>query len=196
MPLTMKRERLDGIAKVAVEEGARPWDPEFPPTRVARVSMEAFDIFEKRVKAKETMKTMRAMKTMKAMETMKAMKIMKTMKAMKTKKTMKAMKKKKKVTLAQGKTAKSAVFRGHKTKTRYGLTKSKLMKNKEGKVVSIMQSRAHRKNFESGVYAEFRAWQEACSQARKALDIKGFCAVKKGSALYSKAKELYSPVIR
>jgi len=34
-------------------------------------------------------------------------------------------------------------------------------------------------------------WIAAVAAARKALNIKGFSAIKKGSALYKKAKELY-----
>merc|ERR1712188_301547 len=62
-----------------------------------------------------------------------AMKAMKAMKAMAAMKAMKAMKKSK---IAMGKRAKSSVFRGTKVKTVGGLTKSDLMKNKSGKVVS------------------------------------------------------------
>merc|ERR1712224_15357 len=35
------------------------------------------------------------------------------------------------------------------------------------------------------------AWIAAVTKARKALGLKGFVAIKKGSALYKKAKELY-----
>ena len=34
-------------------------------------------------------------------------------------------------------------------------------------------------------------WIAACNAARKALNIKGFCAIKKGTPLYNKAKALY-----
>jgi hypothetical protein len=39
--------------------------------------------------------------------------------------------------------------------------------------------------------ANFKGWHEAVKQARKALNVKGFVAVKKGTALYKKAKEFY-----
>ena len=35
-------------------------------------------------------------------------------------------------------------------------------------------------------------WIAACMKARKALGIKGFCAIKKGTALYKKAREFYN----
>merc|ERR1712224_28970 len=62
------------------------------------------------------------------------------------------------------------------------LTKSDLIKNKYGKIVSKKASLRAKKN--SG-------WTTAIQKARKALGIKGFVAIKKGSDLYKKAKELY-----
>merc|ERR1712066_352406 len=63
------------------------------------------------------------------------------MKAMKAKKTtMKAMKKvmkaKRVSVIAKGKNARAVVFRGSKAKTATGMTKDKLMKNKNGKIDS------------------------------------------------------------
>ena len=87
--------------------------------------------------------------------------------------------------IAKGKRAKSSVFRGTKVKTVGGLTKDKLMKNKSGRVVS---KKAH-------AHGVKNAWAQACAKARKALGIKGFCAVNgkkgQGKALYAKAKSLY-----
>merc|ERR1712094_11828 len=40
-------------------------------------------------------------------------------------------------------------------------------------------------------YANIKGWTLAVQKARKALGVKGFKAVKKGSPLYKKAKELY-----
>merc|ERR1712134_89737 len=97
---------------------------------------------------------------------MKAMKAMKTMKAMKV---MKAMKAKKVSKVAKGKRMRLSVFSGKKEKTYTGLKKSDLTKSKTGKVVSKKQS----------------------ANGKKALGVKGFVAVKKGTALYKKAKELY-----
>merc|ERR1739848_594907 len=102
-------------------------------------------------------------------------------------KAMKAMKAMKKSVIAKGKLAKMVVFRGTKTKTGSGLKKSDLMKNKNGKIVSRKQS-ANGKE----AYARIKGWTVAVTKARKFLGLKGFIAVKKGSPLYKKAKELYS----
>merc|ERR1719235_2084252 len=102
---------------------------------------------------------------------------------------MKAMKKKgvKKVSkIAKGRNANSVVFKGGKEKTKSGLKKSDLMKNKRGKIVSKKQSAAGLKR-----YAKLKAWTSAVEKARKALGVKGFVAIKKGSPLYTKAKSLY-----
>ena len=112
-------------------------------------------------------------------------KAMKAMKAMAAMKAMKAMKKKAVSKVAKGRMAKSVVFRGTKEKTVGGLTKSDLIRNKYGKIVSRKASlRAKKNNFIKG-------WTTAVQKARKALGLKGFVAIKKGSALYKKAKEFY-----
>ena len=106
-------------------------------------------------------------------------KAMKAMKAMAAMKAMRAMKKKAVSKIAKGSHAKSVVFRGTKEKTTGGMTKSDLIKNKYGKIVSKKASAKGKKN----------AWMIAVQKARKALKIKGFVAIKKGSELYKKAKE-------
>ena len=83
----------------------------------------------------------------------------------------------------------SAVFRGLKLKTKYGTSKDKLMKNKTGKIVSKKQSANAKKNFAK----RLGPWLAAVAKARKALGTKGFVAIKKGSALYNKAKSFYGP---
>merc|ERR1719211_426052 len=99
---------------------------------------------------------------------------------------MKAMKKVKSV-IAKGKRAKSAVFRGSKVKTLSGLKKTDLQKNKRGKIVSKKATLAGKK-----AYARIKGWTVAVTAAKKALGLKGFVAVKKGTPLYIKAKELYA----
>merc|ERR1719158_2246695 len=103
----------------------------------------------------------------------------------------KAMKAGKKSVVAKGKRAKSSVFRGTKVKTSGGLTKDKLTKNKAGKVVSKAMSAKAKKNWSKSPLA---SWNKAVQAARKALGIKGFCAVggksAQGKALYAKAKAL------
>ena len=102
-------------------------------------------------------------------------------------KAMKAMKAMKRVSkFAKGRYAKSVVFRGTKTSTVGGLTKSSLMRNKNGKIVSKKASANGKK-----AYARIKGWTAAVTKARKALNVKGFVAVKKGTALYKKAKEFY-----
>merc|ERR1712188_104431 len=110
-------------------------------------------------------------------------KAMKAMKAMAAMKAMRAMKKKAVSKIAKGRFAKSVVFRGSKAKTVGGLTKSDLVMNKRGKIVSKKTSANGKKN-----YANIKGWTVACQKARKALDVKGFVAIKKGTALYKKAK--------
>merc|ERR550514_2019135 len=67
------------------------------------------------------------------------------------------------------------------------MTAADLIKNKRGKIVSKKQSLLAKKRFASGL----KGWTVAVQKARKALGLKGFVAIKKGSALYNKAKELY-----
>merc|ERR1712178_396412 len=99
-------------------------------------------------------------------------------------KAMKAMKKKTVSKIAKGKRMKASVFNGGKEKTYTGLKKTDLMKSKTGKVISKKQHAAGKK-----AYKHIKAWTEACQKARKELGVKGFVAIKKGSALNKKAKE-------
>merc|ERR1719408_97072 len=61
------------------------------------------------------------------------------------------------------------------------------MKSKSGKIVTKKQHAAGKK-----AYANIKGWTMAVQKARKELGVKGFVAVKKGSALYKKAKEIYA----
>merc|ERR1719326_832223 len=67
------------------------------------------------------------------------------------------------------------------------MTKSDLMKNKLGRVVSKKKSAAGKK-----AYKFIKGWTAAVQKARKELGVKGFVPIKKGSALYKRAKELYT----
>merc|ERR1719293_444932 len=100
---------------------------------------------------------------------------------------MKAMKAKKVSKIAKGKKARAAVFSGRKEKTISQLTKSDLMKNKRGKIVTKKKSAAGKKS-----YSQIKGWVEAVQKARKDLGMKGFVAIKKGSALYKAAKAIYT----
>ena len=117
---------------------------------------------------------------MKAMKATTAAKVMKAMKAPNVMKAMKAMKAMKKISV---RLSKRHVFAGKAATTKSGLTKDKLVKNKRGRVVSKARSALGQK----------RPWIAACVAARKAINIKGFCAIKKGTPLYIKA--MYGVVI-
>ena len=82
--------------------------------------------------------------------------------------------------------ARLRVFRGVMDKTNGGMAKSDLTKNKNGKIVSKKASANGKK-----AYARIKGWTLAVTKARKALGVKGFRAVKKGTPLYKKAKEFY-----
>jgi hypothetical protein len=110
----------------------------------------------------------------------KAMKTMKTMKAMAAMKAMKAMKKKP----ISAKLARRHLFAGKITKTKGGLSASAFKKTSTGKIVSKKRS--------ANAKTSLGAWTAAVQKARKALNIKGFAVIKKGTPLYKKAKELYS----
>merc|ERR1712110_1122548 len=106
----------------------------------------------------------------------------------------KTMKKAMKVSkIAKGKHAKAVVFAGRKEKTKSGLTRAKLTKNKSGKVVSKASSASGKKRYAG---SKAQAWAKACSKARKELNIKGFVPfggkTAAGKALYAKAKAIYN----
>ena len=63
---------------------------------------------------------------------------------------------------------------------------SHLKRNKNGKIVSKKASAAGKR-----AYKQISGWTKAVQQARKQLKVKGFVAVKKGTALYKLAKDLY-----
>merc|ERR1712039_218834 len=90
----------------------------------------------------------------------------------------------------KGKNMKAVVFRGGKEKTKTGLTKAHLIKNKAGRIVTKKASAAGKRN-----YKNIQAWTKAVQQARKALGLTGFCAVNgktaQGKALYAKAKAIH-----
>merc|ERR1712139_433669 len=109
------------------------------------------------------------------------------MKAMAAMKAMRAMKKKAVSKIAAGKFRKVVVFRGSKAKTTGGLTQGDLIKNSRGRIVSKKSSAQAKKRYA----ATLKGWIVAVQKARKALGVKGFVVIKKGSALYAKAEELY-----
>merc|ERR1712050_542234 len=70
--------------------------------------------------------------------------------------------------------ARAVVFSGRKEKTGSGMTKAKLTKNKSGRIVSRKASAASKKSWAA---SGAKKWMDACKQARKQLNVKGFCAV-------------------
>merc|ERR1711862_178070 len=117
-----------------------------------------------------------------------------TMKSAKSamKATMKKVMKAKRVSVvAKGRNARSVVFKGSKEKTQSGMTKEKLMRNKNGRVVSKARSALSKKRYQS---SKVKVWAGAVKQARKALGVTGFVAIggksAAGKALYAKAKSL------
>merc|ERR1711974_108390 len=105
------------------------------------------------------------------------MRAMKAMKAMK-----KAMKKvaMKRTIVAKGKKAKVEIWRGKKIKTKKGLKKDALMKNKDGKIVSKKRSQQGKES----------KWSKATAKARAVKGYTGFKPIKKGTSFYEKAKEI------
>merc|ERR1712060_627010 len=123
-------------------------------------------------------------------KTMKAAPMKKKAAPMKAMKAMKAMKKKVVSKIAKGKMARAVVFGGGKEKTKTGLNKSMLMKNKNGRIVTKKASANGKKR-----YANIQGWTKAVQAARKALSITGFAPVggktAAGKALYAKAKAIH-----
>merc|ERR1719316_2575219 len=109
--------------------------------------------------------------------------------AMKAMKAMKVMKAKRVSKVASGRLARSVVFRGSKERTKSGLTREMLMRNKRGKIVSKRASAAGKRRFH-----QIKFWTDAIAKARSSLNLKGFVAINGrslvGKALYVKTKAL------
>jgi hypothetical protein len=83
------------------------------------------------------------------------------------------------------------VWRGTALKTRGGLKKSDLMKNKAGKIVS--RKKSSRGKSRKSTSRILQMWRKAVKAAAKALGVKkGFVKPKKGTKLYSVAKKLFA----
>merc|ERR1711918_333354 len=89
--------------------------------------------------------------------------------------------------IATGRMSKVVVFRGSKVRTTGGLKATALIKNKNGRIVSKKQSLLAKKRYASSI----KGWTVAVQKARKVLGLKGFVALKKGTPLYLKARELF-----
>merc|ERR1712117_284291 len=82
---------------------------------------------------------------------------------------------------------KGQVFRGTKLKTKGGLVKKDLMKNKNGRVVSKKMHKNGKAVYKKGI----QKWTLAAQKARKNLGITSWCSIKKGTPLYKEAKRIY-----
>merc|ERR1719150_1126441 len=71
------------------------------------------------------------------------------------------------------------------------MTKEKLIKSKTGRIVSKARSASAKKKFATSA---LKKWIDAVKQARKQLNVVGFCAVNgktaQGKALYAKVKSI------
>lgn len=95
---------------------------------------------------------------------------------------------KRKSKIAKGKRAKALVYNGKFQKTTGGLTKEHVTKNKAGKVVSVkMQAHGKKAYIKNGI----QRWVAAFLDARVELGVTGFVAIKNGSDLHKKTKEIY-----
>merc|ERR1712232_1497776 len=88
--------------------------------------------------------------------------------------------------------SKRQVFTGSKVKSKGGLKKEDLKKNKNGKVVSKKMS-IHGKKIFSKYLSK---WHASCEKARKTQGIKGFCPIggktAKGQAFLKAARSFYA----
>merc|ERR1719378_396528 len=110
---------------------------------------------------------------------------------MKAMKAMRAMKAKKRVSkIAKGKLARYLVFKGTKEKTKSGLTKEDLVRNKAGRIVSRKKSALGKK------FDRVKTWRESVMKARAVMGMTGFVAMNgqtaQGKALYAKTRSFYS----
>lgn len=80
--------------------------------------------------------------------------------------------------------SRAEVMHGVAKATSGGLTKSKLIKGKDGSI----KSKAMKKR---GKEDHLKAWRDAVKKARKNLGIDGFQALSKDSELYKEAKKIY-----
>jgi len=79
------------------------------------------------------------------------------------------------------------VFRGTRQKVKTtGQTKTDLMKNKRGKIISKKQHAFGKRS-----YKNIKNWTKAFMQARKNLGIKGFVPCKKGTKFYNECMKIY-----
>merc|ERR1712146_421119 len=86
----------------------------------------------------------------------------------------------------QGQACEAGGFQRHQGEDYVWLEEERFDQKQEWQDCSKKQSANGKK-----AYAHIKGWTVAVQKSRKALGVKGFVAVKKGTALYKKAKELY-----
>merc|ERR1712028_57668 len=135
----------------------------------AAAPAKAMKVMKKAAMKRRAMKAAAPAKAMKAMK--KAAMKRRAMKAAapKAMKAMKAMKKK----VISARLARRHAFVGKIDKTKTGLKKGDLVKNKGGRIVSKRAS----------IRAKTNPWIAAVKKARAELKVKGFCAIKKDTPL-------------
>merc|ERR1719225_1087991 len=85
--------------------------------------------------------------------------------------------------------SRAQVWKGTRQKVKTtGQSKSELMKNKRGKIVSKKANAAGKRIYKKNGLGK---WTKAFMQARKNLGLKGFVACKKGTKFYKEAMRLY-----
>merc|ERR1719350_2349857 len=103
---------------------------------------------------------------------------------------MKAMKVMKKITktrkVAKGKLSMVSVFKGKFEKTVGGLKREDLTRSKTGRVVSKKRSAIGKRHYE-----KIQPWVEACKRAKAELGLTGFVPMRKGTPVYTRAREIY-----
>merc|ERR1711976_1110069 len=91
----------------------------------------------------------------------------------------------------QGQKCQVCCLQGRQGEDCYWMTKDKLIKNKNGRIVSKAQSTRAKRNWAN---SGLKKWADAVKAARKALNLTGFVAIggksATGKALYAKAKAL------
>merc|ERR1711972_487639 len=112
--------------------------------------------------------------------------VMKKSTAMKT-----VMRTRRRDNIARGRYRFAMVVKGTRSRTSGGLRKVDIMKNKVGRLVSKKRSLHGRKQ-----YGNISLWIESTTAARRELGISGWFNVKRGTALYARAKELHESAKR
>merc|ERR1712230_103129 len=80
------------------------------------------------------------------------------------------------------------VFNGSRPKTKGGLNKGHLVRNKNGKIVSAKASAAAKIRYKKNGLDK---WISAVQKVRKQMGLSGFVAIKKGTKYYNEVRKIY-----